>query len=217
LSGRDGDSRKANSVGGQRQQPGDSRPEVGAGASAPPKARVGAMGAAAAVLFFAVAILWRVGGPGQRGDVSVGGRATPGAASPEVHLVDFDGEPLALTDYRGKPVVLNFWASWCPSCVAEMPEFEKVHQRLKAEVVFLGIDQRDDRSAAEELAGRTGVTYRLAEDPDGRVYDAFGGVGMPTTVFIGANGEVVDVVTGQLTEELLRHHIARSFGVNVRA
>jgi cytochrome c biogenesis protein CcmG, thiol:disulfide interchange protein DsbE len=149
--------------------------------------------------------------------VSVEGLATPGTTSPEVHLVDFDGEPLALADYRGTPVVLNFWASWCPSCAAEMPVFEKVHQDLKAEVAFLGIDQRDDLSAAEELADRTGVTYRLAEDPDGRVFDAFGGVGMPTTAFIDVNGEVVDIVAGELNEELLRDYIARSFGVNARA
>jgi thiol-disulfide isomerase/thioredoxin len=174
-------------------------------------------GSTAAVIVVASAILVRLGGPsGLGGGVSVVGRATPGATSPEVHLVDFDGEPLALADYRGTPVVLNFWASWCPSCVAEMPVFEKVYQGLKVEVAFIGIDQRDDRSTAEELARRTGVNYRLAEDPDGRVFDAFGGVGMPTTAFIDANGEVVDVVTGQLTEELLRHHIARSFGVNVR-
>jgi cytochrome c biogenesis protein CcmG, thiol:disulfide interchange protein DsbE len=114
-------------------------------------------------------------------------------------------------------VVINFWASWCPSCVAEMPDFEKVHQDLKDEVVFIGIDQRDDRNAAEALAQQTGVTYRLAEDPDGRVFDAFGGVGMPTTAFIDADGNVVDVVTGQLSEELLREYLDRSFGVEVGA
>jgi peroxiredoxin len=98
-----------------------------------------------------------------------------------------------------------------------MPDFEKVHQDVKEQVAFIGIDQRDDRSAAEDLAHQTGVTYRLAEDPDGRVFDAFGGVGMPTTVFIDADGRVVDVVTGQLNEALLRDFINRSFGDDGRA
>jgi cytochrome c biogenesis protein CcmG/thiol:disulfide interchange protein DsbE len=156
-------------------------------------------------------------GPGRTGDVSVDGQAAPGARSPNVSLVDFEGKFFSLSEYRGTPVVLNFWASWCPSCVAEMRDFEKVHKDLQGEVVFIGIDQRDDRNAAEALAQETGVTYRLAEDPDGRVFDAFGGVGMPTTAFIDADGNVVDVVTGQLSEELLREYLDRSFGVEVGA
>jgi cytochrome c biogenesis protein CcmG/thiol:disulfide interchange protein DsbE len=156
-------------------------------------------------------------GPSGSGDVSVDGRAAPGGSSPDVQLVDFDGEHFALSDYRRTPIVLNFWASWCPNCVAEMSDFEKVHQDLKGQVVFLGIDQRDDRRSAEDLAHQTRVSYRLAEDPDGRVFDAFGGVGMPTTAFIDEDGNVIDVVTGQLNEELLRDYIVRSFGVDSRA
>jgi cytochrome c biogenesis protein CcmG/thiol:disulfide interchange protein DsbE len=165
------------------------------------------------LVIFVIAVLAR--GPERTSDVSVEGRAAPGGTSPAVSLVDFEGKPLSLADYNGTPVVLNFWASWCPNCVAEMPDFEKVHQELKGEVAFIGVDQRDDRRAAEDLAHETGVTYRLAEDPDGRVFDAFGGVGMPTTAFIDGDGNVVDVVTGQLNEELLREYIDRSFGVDI--
>ena len=170
-----------------------------------------------AVLVIAVIGFLLVRGPGGSSEVSVDGRAAPGGTSPDVHLVDFNGKPFSLSEYRGTPVVLNFWASWCPNCVAEMPDFERVHQELKGQVEFVGIDQRDDRRSAEDLAHETGVTYRLAEDPDGRVFDAFGGVGMPTTAFIDSDGNVVDVVTGQLNEELLRDYIDRSFGVAVRA
>ena len=170
----------------------------------------------AAILIIVIAALAAFG-PERTSDVSVEGRAVPGGTSPAVSLVDFEGKPFSLSEYRGTPVVLNFWASWCPNCVAEMPDFEKVHQDLNGEVAFIGVDQRDDRGAAEDLAHETGVTYRLAEDPDGRVFDACGGVGMPTTAFIDADGHVVDVVTGQLNEELLREYIDRSFGVDVRA
>ncbi len=89
-----------------------------------------------------------------------------------------------------------------------MPAFEKVHKDIDGEVAFIGIDQRDQRSAADDLARRTGVTYRLADDPGGRVFDAFGGAGMPTTVFIDAQGNISDVVTGQLSENQLRVYIS---------
>ncbi len=120
-----------------------------------------------------------------------------------VALTDFDGGRFTLESYRGRPMVVNFWASWCPSCAAEMPAFEQVHQRLRGSVDFVGVNQSDRRSSAEELARSTGVTYRLAEDPEGQLFNAFGGRGMPTTVFIDAGGGIAEVVVGQLSEEQL--------------
>ena len=135
-------------------------------------------------------------------------RVVSGDAFAKVRLTDFDGRPFALAEYHGTPVVLNFWASWCPPCAAEMPDFEKVHVDLRGEVAFVGVNQRDERGAAQKLARTTGVTYRLVEDPDGRLFDAFGSAGMPTTVFIHANGDPSRIVPGQLSEEQLRTHIA---------
>ncbi len=157
---------------------------------------------------FTVALLAFLLFQGSLNHPSVSGTASSGATAPEIQLTDFEGERFALSDYSGTPVVLNFWASWCPSCAAEMPAFEKVHRDLDGEVAFIGIDQRDQRSAADDLARRTGVTYRLAEDPDGRAFDAFGAAGMPTTVFIDPQGNISDVVTGQLSEDQLRVYIS---------
>jgi thiol-disulfide isomerase/thioredoxin len=155
---------------------------------------------------------------GQRGGTSVQGTAALEEPAPEVTLTDFDGESFSLQSYEGRPVVMNFWASWCPFCVAEMPGFEKVHRAVSEEVVFLGIDQCEScqggsRKAAERLARETGVTYRLAEDPNGSVFVAFGGSSMPTTIFIDADGRVVEHVGGMMSEEQLRDYIARLFGV----
>jgi cytochrome c biogenesis protein CcmG, thiol:disulfide interchange protein DsbE len=146
--------------------------------------------------------------------VVVEGTAARGQPAPRVELPDFQGRPVRLADFRGRPVVLNFWASWCPACIAEMPAFERLHRRLGDRVVFLGVNQRDDRAAALDLAGRTGVSYRLAVDVAGRSFDAFRGLGMPTTVLIRADGRVAEVVTGQLDESLLAERIRRGLGIS---
>jgi thiol-disulfide isomerase/thioredoxin len=171
---------------------------------------IGALGAA--VIVGAAALS---GGP--RGDARVEGTAVLGEPAPKVTLTDFEGETFSLQGYDGRPLVMNFWASWCPFCVAEMPDFEKVHRSLLEEVAFLGIDQCEScqggsRAAAERLARETGVTYRLAEDPNGSVFVAFGGSSMPTTIFIDADGQVVEHVGGMLSEDQLRDYIARLFG-----
>jgi cytochrome c biogenesis protein CcmG, thiol:disulfide interchange protein DsbE len=142
-----------------------------------------------------------------------GAKGSLGRALPNLVLRDFDGGELTFGDYAGRPLVVNFWASWCPPCAAEMPDFERVHESVGERVAFLGVNMRDDRNLAEDLAESTGVTYRLAEDPQGRLFQTFETAGMPTTVFIDADGTVVDVVAGQLTEAELRERIGSEFGV----
>jgi peroxiredoxin len=155
-----------------------------------------------------------VGQPSTTAGVVVEGVAAVGRPAPRVELPGLRGGRVRLADLRGRPVVLNFWASWCPPCLAEMPEFQRVHQRLGDRVAFLGVNQRDQLQAAEQLARSSGVTYPLAVDPAGRAFDAFGGLGMPTTVLIGADGTVADIFAGQLDETLLRERIRRALGVS---
>ena len=113
----------------------------------------------------------------------------------------FAGETASLEDYAGRPVVVNFWASWCPSCVAEMSAaFLPAQQQLGEQVAFLGMNIADERSRAVELVAETGVLFDLAEDPAGDLYTALGGLGMPFTVFVSADGQVLDVHNGPLTE-----------------
>jgi cytochrome c biogenesis protein CcmG, thiol:disulfide interchange protein DsbE len=155
-----------------------------------------------------------VGPPPSTAGVVVEGAAVVGRPAPRVELPGLRGGRVRLAELRGRPVVLNFWASWCPPCLAEMPEFQRVHRRLGERVAFLGVNQRDQAQAAEELARSTGVTYPLAVDTAGRSFDAFGGLGMPTTVLIGADGTVADIFAGQLDEPLLRERIRRYLGVS---
>ena len=139
------------------------------------------------------------------------GSAAVGSPAPAVDMVAFNGDPVALSQFEGTPVVLNFWATWCPFCVAEMPDFEKVNQAAGGQVQFIGVNLQDDAGAADDLVGETGVTYLLTRDPRGVVYSAFGGVAMPTTVFIGADGIVDEIVTGALTEGQLSNKVVQHF------
>jgi cytochrome c biogenesis protein CcmG/thiol:disulfide interchange protein DsbE len=119
---------------------------------------------------------------------------------------------VSLADFRGRPVVVNFFAAWCAPCRREMPALESAHQKVKDDIAFVGIDNQDIRSDALALLEETGVTYPAGFDPRGDVARAFGILGMPTTVFVSADGEMVERVTGEMTEERLLATIDRLFG-----
>lgn len=131
-----------------------------------------------------------------------------GTATP-IAYESFDGEALDTTVYRGRPTVVNFFANWCPPCVAEMPDFETVHQEVGDEVAFLGLSSLESVEEAQGLIERTGITYDVGRDATGDAFADVGGVQMPTTVFIDANGTIVEVHTGALTADALRERIER--------
>ncbi len=119
---------------------------------------------------------------------------------------------VALADFSGRPVVVNFFAAWCVPCRREMPALESAYQQVKERVAFVGIDTEDIRSDGLTLLEETGVTYPAAFDPDGDVARGFGVIGMPTTVFVSPAGEKLEQVTGEITEERLLAAIERLFG-----
>lgn len=130
----------------------------------------------------------------------------------EFALPNFEGETVRLSDFRGQGVVVNYWASWCLPCLAELPGFEQVYQRHRGAVTFLGINLADDPSSALSVVAQTGITYPLAVDADGVTFNAFGGYAMPTTVFISPDGEVLELHGGPLTAEELEARIETYFG-----
>jgi thiol-disulfide isomerase/thioredoxin len=132
--------------------------------------------------------------------------------TPLVDFTYFDGSAGSTADFRGRPTVLNFWASNCPPCIAEMPEFEEVHLALSDRVDFVGMNTADiNRESAERLAAETGVTYPLADDMSSAVFREFGGFVMPTTVLLNPQGQVAFSWSGVLTADeltrLINEHI----------
>ena len=115
----------------------------------------------------------------------------------------FDGGTGTISDYEGTPLVVNFFASWCPPCVREMPEFQDVFESLEGRVAFLGLSQDSSTQAALDLVERTGVTYDVGWDLDLEVYEAPESIAMPTTAFVSPDGELLDTFAGVLDAEAL--------------
>lgn len=113
----------------------------------------------------------------------------------------------SFADYRGKPLVVNFFSSNCAPCIEEMPAFEEVHRELGDDVAFLGMNFQDQVSAATELVEQTGVTYDIARDPSGELARSLGMVVMPSTYFVSPEGKVVDTKAGAMDAGELRRRI----------
>ncbi len=146
---------------------------------------------------------------------STGAPTKPGVI--RARFAGFAGGPgFALPeDLRGRPLVLNVWASWCVPCRREMPAFQSVYLRARGTVGFLGVDYLDEDSAARRLAADTGVTYPLAADPKGTQVAKLGVTALPTTLFFSADGVLRGRRFGELTADRLRAAIRTYLGVEV--
>lgn len=118
-----------------------------------------------------------------------------GDKSPDFKMEFTDGTKAALKDYKGRPVMLQFTASWCGVCIKEMPHIEKeIWQQWKEEgLVVIGVDRDEPLEKAELLIEKTGVTYPIALDPGAEIYHKFAGqkTGVTRNVIIDKSGEIV--------------------------
>lgn len=115
--------------------------------------------------------------------------------------------------FQGSAVVLNFWASWCTPCQAEMPTFQAAHRALGNRVTFVGVDEKDSRSDATAFLRHVGVTYGNGFDGNGAVGEAFYLSGTPTTYFI-SHGEELDLSPGALNGTGLSNYLQEVFGIH---
>lgn len=132
----------------------------------------------------------RAGGPPQPGDM---------APSFEAELLE-GGGTLALDDLRGRPVVLNFWASWCAPCEDEAPMLRDAWERFGDRVAFVGVNIKDARSEALAFDERHRLGYPDVRDEGGAIFADFGLTGQPETFVIDARGEIVEHINGPIPD-----------------
>lgn len=123
-----------------------------------------------------------------------------------------DGSTSNLSEFRGEPLVVNFFASWCAPCRAELPDLEAVHQARQEQVTFLGINHDLDESTWRSFVDETEITFQTVFQPDTEIFTALDAKGMPSTAFVSADGEVLHLHTGLLTDELLEELIDEHLG-----
>jgi cytochrome c biogenesis protein CcmG/thiol:disulfide interchange protein DsbE len=141
--------------------------------------------------------------------------------APPFTLDTFGGRPLALSDLRGRPVVLNFWASWCGACQEEAPVLARAWAEYRQRgVAFVGVAihevsplKGDVDHNPKAYAKRWNLTYQNGRDRGGRIAEAYRVSGVPETYFIDAAGRIVLKYSGPLTEPALHRHLADLLGL----
>ncbi|MCI3922280.1 TlpA family protein disulfide reductase [Paenibacillus sp. TRM 82003] len=162
------------------------------------------------VLFGAALLLMQaLGGNAERGP-----RLQVGAAAPAASLQSVDGAPLSIPEATsGRTTVLNFWATWCPPCRAEMPSFDRLYRSLNPqETAFFAVNltaTENDAGAAARYAAEHGLALPVALDPDGAAMRAYGVRAYPTTVLLDARGNVAEVFEGAVHASVLERAIRR--------
>jgi cytochrome c biogenesis protein CcmG/thiol:disulfide interchange protein DsbE len=126
-----------------------------------------------------------------------------GDVAPMFKTETLEGDTLALADLRGKPVLINFWASWCVPCVDEAPLLKQAYEEYGDRIEFVGVDIKDARTDAQSFVDRYGLAYPSVRDEDLSIFDAYGLTGQPETFFLDEEGRIVKHVPGPVDEELL--------------
>ncbi len=136
-----------------------------------------------------------------------------GRKAPPFRLPALDGAPdIDLEALRGRPLVLNFWASWCTQCLDEHASLQNAARALESSVRFVGVVHRDTRGSALRFLERHGSAFPCVMDPDGRAAIAYGIYGIPETFFIDRDGTIVAKHIGPLDATTLTAYLRRTAG-----
>lgn len=137
----------------------------------------------------------RTGAPGNRN------------AAPDFTVTDGGGNRVSTADLSGKPVILNFWATWCPPCRSELPAFDKLYRQYGNEVSFMMIDltdgYRETVEGVKKFISENGYTFPVYYDTEGSAAEAYNVSSIPFTVAVGRNGNIVGTHLGAMSEAAL--------------
>lgn len=150
------------------------------------------------------------GGP----EFGITGEGSPdiGETAPDFLLVSPNGAQVRLSDLRGKPVVVNFWATWCPPCVREIPDFVALQTEWGDRIQIVGVDLQEPPENASLFVEQFGINYLIGLDRDGEVTQAYKLTGLPETFFLDRDGTIRDHRIGQVSQE-----VARCIGESIAA
>lgn len=131
----------------------------------------------------------------------VGGHPLVGKEAPDIDLLTIDGERVTLSGLRGRPVLINFWATWCPPCRDEFPLMVAAHEEHADDgLEILGVMHQDFADSAREFAKDMSATWPILDDPDDVAYDDYLVAGLPTSYFVDAEGIVRAFSLGGFSE-----------------
>jgi thiol-disulfide isomerase/thioredoxin len=132
-----------------------------------------------------------------------------GFTAPELTITDLEGQEIRLSELRGKPVLVNFWAVWCGFCRVELPEMQEVYQEHRDDgFVILAIDVQEDPAQVKEFVDELGLTFPIIIDDTGVTTRAYRVRGLPTSYFIGPDGVILGKQIGQIDRQWMKDHLA---------
>lgn len=152
------------------------------------------------------------------GTASQGAGITVGSPAPDFSLVDAGtGKSVTLQSFRGRPVWVNFWATWCPSCKTELPHMQQALAKHSASsLAIVGIDEREAPATVRDYVKAGGYTWTFLVDPDGAVTNRFAVGGIPEHIFIDAKGIVRDIYIGELQPAQMEEYLTKILPAQAR-
>lgn len=128
--------------------------------------------------------------------------------APDLKLQDLDGNEVSISDYLGKVILINNWATWCPPCKAEMPSLEAYYQAHKVDgFILIAIDAGDPATEVEDFVQDYGLTFPIWLDPDGLALKAFMNNGLPSSYVVNREGIIQLTWTGAISDSMLEKYV----------